>query len=274
MAGRRFAAELSPDRVSVWVRGDGVILEEPAVAAVAEESGRVQAWGSQAPRQARDSRARLVRPFAISELTSPEAAAQVVRMLTTRAVGRLTFARPEMVLTVSAELSTSARRVLLEAALATGARMAHLLDLPLAMAFGAGLPVTAWEPSPVLFLLPQGAQAAVVCHHGLLIHEAVEVELPNSATGPEADAPVQAVSELLERILEDSPEPARAGIRRQGFALAGRGVDLNSWRDQLVRRRGIPMRVVPDPEDCVVKGAEVALERIEGSGARALLYLR
>lgn len=274
MAGRRFAAELAPDRVSVWVRGDGLILQEPAVVAVSPESGRALALGTQAARQGREARTELVWPFAISELAAPEAAAQVVRMVTTRAVGRLTFARPEMVFAVSAELSTAARRVLLEAALATGARMAHLLDLPLALAFGAGLPVTAWEPSPVLFLLPQGAQGAIVCHHGLLIHEAVESRLSESATGADSEPAVRAVGGLLERLIRESPDPARAGIRRQGFALAGRGVDLDSWRDQLVRRVGIPMRVVADPEDCVVKGAEVALERIEGAGSRALLYLR
>lgn len=256
-----------------WVRGDGLIVDEPAVVAWAAQSERAVAFGQPARRQIEEGREGVAElgPLGLGELANPEAAAQLVRQLTSRVVGRITFARHELVLAVPAALSTASRRVLLEAALGTGARMAHLLDLPLALGFGAGLPVTSWDPSPVLFLLPQGAQAAVVCHHGLLSEETLEWKL---GAGPPGEEEAGLVQELLARVFDGAPQSARARLQAAGLAMAGRGVALEAWRDALVRRTGIRSRVVADPEQCVVKGAEVALERIEGVGARALLYLR
>ncbi len=269
MAGRRFAVELAPDRVLVWVRGEGLIVDEPALGRWADSGARLLASGEAARRDFEESE--LVEPMGIFELRHPEAAAQLLRQLSSRAVGRISFARHELVLAVSAQLSTAARRVLLQAALDSGARMAHVLDLPLALAFGAGLPVTSWDPSPILYLLPQGAQAAIVCHHGMLAHAAVEVALAPGAPDERAG---EAVIGLFEGVLEEAPRVHRQRITGQPLHVAGRGVDLEGWRDLLVRRTGMRARVVPDPAHCAVKGAEVALERVEGSGSRALLYLR
>jgi actin-like ATPase involved in cell morphogenesis len=269
VAGRRFAVELAPDRVLVWVRGEGLIVDEPALGRWAGSGGRLLASGEAALRDVEETD--LVEPMGIFELRHPEAAAQLLRQLSSRAVGRISFARHELVLTVSAELSTSARRVLLQAALDSGARMAHVLDLPLALAFGAGLPVTSWDPSPVLYLLPQGAQSAIVCHHGMLAHAATETEI---APGAPDEGAAGAVIGLLEGVIAEAPQTHRRRITDQPLHLAGRGVDLEGWRDLLVRRTGMRARVVADPAHCAVKGAEVALERVEGSGSRALLYLR
>ncbi len=269
MAGRRFAVELAPDRALVWVRGEGLIVDEPAIGRWSHSGGRLVASGEAARRGAEGTE--LVEPLGIFELRHPEAAAQLLRQLSSRAVGRISFARHELVLAVSTQLSTSGRRVLLQAALDSGARMAHVLDLPLALAFGAGLPVTSWDPSPILYLLPQGAQAAIVCHHGLLAHAAVEVPLASGAPDETAAA---AVVGLFEGVIDGAPKSHRQRITGQPLHLAGRGVDLGAWRDLLVRRTGMRARVVPDPAHGAVKGAEVALERVEGSGARALLYLR
>ena len=276
MAGRRFGMELSDDRVEIWARGDGLVFQEPAVVA-RSSSGRVSALGSQAVRIVADpgSETELVRPFGVFELRDRDTAEQMLRQLITRVVGRLVFVRHELVLAVSAELSTSARRALLEVSLASGARMAHLLDLPLALAFGAGLPVTAWDPMPVMFLLPDSVQAAIVCHHGLLASRAVELGEENHAPGswvsPER---VEIVAGLVSDLVADAPASATNRMRQLGLTLAGRGVDLQQVGQAISDRSGFPVRVVADPEHCVVKGAEVALERIEAAGGRTLLYLR
>ncbi len=274
MAGRRFGLELSSDRVVAWARGDGLVLAEPALAARQTATGKLLAYGDQAAAMAGAPGVELVAPFGLTELADQEAAEQMLRHLITRLVGRLVFVRHELVLAVPAGLSTAARRALLEVALSSGARMAHLLDLPLAMAFGAGLSVTSWEPSPVLFLLPASAQAAVVCHHGLLVHRCLRWEGGQAQAGwLEAADGSERLAAMVLRLLEEVPPAGRPGVRRVGFALAGRGVDLELISAELRIRTGLEMRVVADPEHCVVKGAEVALERIEAVGGRTLLYL-
>lgn len=277
MAGRRFGMEVSPDRVEVWARGDGLVVEEPAVVARDRATGRLSGLGQQAVTLTGEigSGLEAVLPFGTFQIQDRPAAEHMLRQLIARVVGRLAFVRHELVLAVPAQLSTASRRVLLEVALASGARMAHLLDLPLAMAFGAGLPVTSWEPLPVLFLLPGSAQSAIVCHHGLLAIRALEPAVPageahywNSAAG------LAALSAMVAELLDEVPSSGLGRVRAAGFAVAGRGVDLAQVAMELGRRSTVPARVVADPDHCVVKGAEVALERIEAAGGRTLLYLR
>ncbi len=277
MPGRRFGVELSQDRVEVWVRGDGLVVQEPAVAARDRATGRLPAFGQQALRLAGDHDSGLEQVFPIGtfEIKDQPAAEQMLRQVITRVVGRLAFVRHELVLAVPAEFSTSSRRALLEVALASGARMAHLLDLPLALAFGAGLPVTSWEPLPVLFLLPDSAQAAIVCHHGLLATRAVEFPSTSGEDqGWSSPERADALSGMVKELLEEAPSAGLGRIRAAGFAVAGRGVALAEVAAALARTSTVSARVVADPEHCVVKGAEVALERIEAAGGRSLLYLR
>ncbi|MGH7609372.1 MAG: rod shape-determining protein [Candidatus Dormibacteria bacterium] len=275
MASRRFGIELSPDHVEVWARGDGVVLEEPAALARQQGSGRSLAFGTQALEAAHERPGQVVLswPLGTRRLADQRAAEQLLRLVIFKVVGRMLFTRHELMLGVPTELTTQGRRVLLEAALASGARMAHMMDLPLAAALGAGMPVASWAPAPLLFLTPRSAQAAVICHEGLLGHRSLEPREAGPGTW-EGDWGVQTLAGLLAGMFEELAPRQRDQARRSGLALAGRGVALGPIGGRLEERLGVAPRLVPDPGHCVAKGSEVALERIDALGSQGLLYLR
>ncbi|MGH7640822.1 MAG: rod shape-determining protein [Candidatus Dormibacteria bacterium] len=272
MALRRFGIDLSPDQVVVWGRGEGLVIEEPAVLAQERATGRALAVGIEALElgASRSDEIRTVWPLGLETLADPKAAEQLLRHLIFRVVGRLLFSRHELMLGVPAELQTDSRRVLLHVAMASGARMAHMMDLPLAAALGAGLPVAAWTPLPLGLLLPQVAQVAVVCHEGLLCHDAC----PAPAGGWEGDAGLELLADLLNSQIGDLPPRLRAEAVHSGLALGGRGVALARVGVELDHRTPLRARVLADPSHCVAKGTEVALARIESLGSEGLLYLR
>src|SRR5487761_1526688 len=270
MALRRFGIDLSPDQVEVWARGEGLVIQEPAVLARQRGNGRPLAFGVAALEMAadRDQEVELSWPLGVERLGDTGAAEQFLRQVIFRVVGRLLFSRHELMLGVPAELSTKSRRALLQVAMASGARMAHMMDLPVAAALGAGLPIAAWTPLPLLFLLPQAAQAAVVCHEGLLGHRAIR-PTPDSWGG---QAGLLALSTLMEQLMTGLPQPQRDQAAASGVALAGRGLELAPIADRLQRSTGLAFRVLADPHHCVAKGTEVALARIESLGSEGLLY--
>ncbi|HVC39298.1 MAG TPA: rod shape-determining protein [Candidatus Dormibacteraeota bacterium] len=272
MALRRFGIDLSPDQVEVWARGEGLVIQEPAVLARQRGNGRPLAFGVAALEMAadRDQEVELSWPLGVERLGDTGAAEQFLRQVIFRVVGRLLFSRHELMLGVPAELSTKSRRALLQVAMASGARMAHMMDLPVAAALGAGLPIAAWTPLPLLFLLPQAAQLAIVCHEGLLSHRAI-APLPGSWDG---EMGLAALSQAILDLLLELPGPVRAGAEASGLALAGRGLTLAPIGDRLAASTGLAARILPDPDHCVAKGTEVALARIESLGAEGLLYLR
>ncbi|MGH7641562.1 MAG: rod shape-determining protein [Candidatus Dormibacteria bacterium] len=272
MALRRFGIDLSPDQVVVWARGDGLVIEEPAVLARQRGSGRALAFGTAALELAADrsDEVDLSWPLGVERLADTNAAEQFLRQVIFRVVGRLLFSRHELMLGVSAELSTASRRALLQVAMASGARMAHMMDLPLAAALGAGLPIASWTPLPLVFLLPQSAQVGIVCHEGLLGHRALPAP-PGTWAG---EAGLAAVAELVTGLMGDLTPRLRDQAMVSGIALAGRGVTLAPIGERLQQSTGMNSRLLADPSHCVAKGTEVALARIESLGSEGLLYLR
>jgi rod shape-determining protein MreB len=279
VAFRRFGIDMSPDQVEVWARGDGLIVEEPAVLARQTGTGRALAFGTAALELAaeRAGEVELSWPLGVDKLADTRAAEQLLRQVIFRVVGRLLFSRHELMLGVSAELSTSSRRALLEVAMASGARMAHMMDLPVAAALGAGLPIASWTPLPLLFLVPGAAQAAIVCHEGLLGHRAIrppdgDVGEGSSAWTSEIGAAL--LTELVQSLLEEMPPAVKQEARGSGIAIGGRSQELAEIGKRLTQSTGLAARLLPDPNHCVAKGTEVALARIEALGSQGLLYLR
>lgn len=272
MALRRFGIDLSPDQVAVWARGEGLVIEEPAALARQRGSGRALAFGVAALELAADraDEVELSWPLGVERLADTGAAEQFLRQVILRVVGRLLFSRHELMLGVSAELSTDSRRALLQVAMASGARMAHMMDLPLAAALGAGLPIASWTPLPLAFLLPQAVQVAIVCHEGLLGHRSI----PPPPGSWEGDSGLLALSNLVNQLMDELPPQVQARARESGIALAGRGFELGPIGERLQVTTGMAVRLVADPSHCVAKGTEVALARIESLGSEGLLYLR
>ncbi|MGH7611044.1 MAG: rod shape-determining protein [Candidatus Dormibacteria bacterium] len=275
MAARRFGIELSPEHIEVYARGEGLILEEPAALSRQRQSGRSLGFGSQALEQAASGRDEVAVswPLGSRRLADLRGAEQLLRLVIFRVVGRMLFTRHELMLGVPTELDTQGRRALLEAALASGARMAHMMDLPLAAALGAGIPVASWSPTPFLFLTPRTASAAVICHEGLLVQRSLELR-PADSGGWEDPWGLTALSSLLEGMLEELDSRQLDQARRSGLALAGRGLALARLGEQLSQGLGVMARMVPDPGHCAAKGTELALERIDALGSQGLLYLR
>lgn len=278
MPQRRFGIDLSPDQVTVWAKGDGLVVEEPAVLARQGGSGRALGFGTAALELAaeRSEEVELSWPLGLETLADTRAAEQLLRLVIFRVVGRLLFSRHEVMLGVSAELSTASRRALLQVAMASGARMAHMMDLPLAAALGAGLPIASWTPLPLLFLLPDAAQMAIVCHEGLLGHRAIRAPGVGTAGASSWDdqTGLTALSRLVSESMDELPTPVSDRAQGSGLAIAGRGVSLAQLQERLPESTGLPARLLPDPSHCVAKGTEVALQRIESLGSQGLLYLR
>ncbi|MGC1185714.1 MAG: rod shape-determining protein [Candidatus Dormiibacterota bacterium] len=272
MALRRFGIDLSPDQVVVWARGDGLVIEEPSALARQRSNGRPLAFGLAALEVAADrgDEVELSWPLGVEELADIGAAEQFLRQVIFRVVGRLLFSRHEVMLGVSADLSTASRRALLQVAMASGARMAHMMDLPLAATLGGGLPIASWTPLPLVFLLPQAAQIAIICHEGLLGH----LCLPSPPGSWESEAGGVALANGLNSLLEDLPPRLRERAAESGVAMAGRGLALAQVGDRLAQATGVACKLLADPNHCVAKGTEVALARIESLGSEGLLYLR
>ncbi|NLD45443.1 MAG: rod shape-determining protein [Chloroflexi bacterium] len=176
MFGKQIGIDLGTVNVIVFVRGKGVVLNEPSVVAISRIDNRMLAVGDEA-------RAMLGRTPETIEVSRPvrdgviadyEVTEGMLRYFITKLCSRIER-RPEVMLSVPVGVTTVESRAVREAAVQAGARVAYLIPEPLAAALGANLPVDTPTGNMVVNIGGGTAEAAVISMHGIVVSSSVRV---------------------------------------------------------------------------------------------------
>ena len=177
MFGKAIGVDLGTTNVLVYVKGRGVVLNEPSVVAYSEADNRVLAVG----RQAREmlgrtpDRIQVVRPMrdgVIADYTITEA---MLRYFIRRVSGRFSLFRPIVMICIPAGVTNVESRAVLDATLQAGAREAHLIPEPLAAAIGANVPIDGPIGNMVIDIGGGTTEAAVISLNDIVVSASVRV---------------------------------------------------------------------------------------------------
>lgn len=177
MLAKRIGIDLGTANSLVWVEKEGILLNEPTVVAVSVEDNRVIAVGNEAKQMlgrtpGNIQASRPMRDGVIADYVVTEA---ILRYFIQKAAGRSFFFKPEVMICVPAGCTQVERRAVLDATLAAGARIAYLIDEPLAAAIGAGISVAAPSGSMIVDIGGGATEAAVISLGGVVVHKAARV---------------------------------------------------------------------------------------------------
>lgn len=177
MFAKKIGIDLGTASIRVYVRGEGIVLDEPSLAAVDRvgEGSHVLATGRQALEVAarRHDSVRLVRPLRKGVIADRAVLDGVLQQVVARAQGRQRLFRPEVMMCVPTASTSQHRRALTEAAVEAGARQAWLIEAPLAAAMGLDLPIATAGGSAVCDIGAGGVQVAVMSHSGVVVAQSV-----------------------------------------------------------------------------------------------------
>jgi rod shape-determining protein MreB len=174
--GRDMAVDLGTANTLVFIRGRGIVLFEPSVVAISEETGKVHAVGAEAKRMIGRTPAsiRATRPLRHGVIADFEMTEAMLRHFISQAGGsRFTFAR--VVLCVPSGITDVERRAVDEATRVAGARTVYLIEEPMAAAIGAGLPVADAVASMVIDVGGGTTEVAVISLGGMVVWESIRV---------------------------------------------------------------------------------------------------
>ncbi|HEX9376760.1 MAG TPA: rod shape-determining protein [Actinomycetota bacterium] len=150
--GHDLAVDLGTANTLVFVRGRGVVLDQPSFVAVDRESGRFLAVGAEAKEMLGRAPEPIdvIRPLRSGVIGDFEAAQHLLRDFILRVHHRRRFVKPRVIVCVPTAVTQVEQRAVEEAALQAGARRVTIVSEPLAAAVGAGLPVEAPRGSMVV----------------------------------------------------------------------------------------------------------------------------
>ena len=137
------AVDLGTANTLVYVRGRGVVLNEPSVVAINTLTGAILAVGAEAKRMIgrTPSHIQAVRPLKDGVIADFDVTEKMLRYFIQRVHKRRLLAKPRVVVCVPSGITGVEQRAVEEATIAAGSRRAYIIEEPMAAAIGAGLPI-------------------------------------------------------------------------------------------------------------------------------------
>ncbi len=173
------AIDLGTANTLVYVKGRGIVLDEPSVVAIADVKGRKQvlAVGEEAKHMLGRTPGNIqaIRPLRDGVIADFEVAEEMIKHFIRKVHNRRWGASPLIIVCVPSGSTAVERRAIQESAESAGARKVLLIEEPMAAAIGAGLPVTEPSGSMVVDIGGGTTEVAVISLGGIVYARSVRV---------------------------------------------------------------------------------------------------
>ena len=175
--GRDMAVDLGTANTLVYVRGKGIVLNEPSVVAINIKDGRPLAVGAEAKRMIgrTPSNIQAIRPLKDGVIADFEICEKMLRYFIHK-VHNKKFGKPRMVICVPSGITGVEQRAVQEAAEYAGARKpAYIIEEPMAAAIGAGLPIHEPTGNMVVDIGGGTTEVAVISLGGIVTSKSIRI---------------------------------------------------------------------------------------------------
>ena len=174
------AIDLGTANTLVYVKGRGIVLNEPSVVAIQDTSDgkkEVLAVGTEAKRMVGKTPGSIkaIRPLRDGVISDFEIAEEMIKYFVRKVHNRKSFVSPKIVICVPSGATPVEKRAIHESAEAAGARRAYLIDEPIAAAIGAGLPIQEARGSMIVDIGGGTTEVAILSLGGIVSTNSVRV---------------------------------------------------------------------------------------------------
>ena len=268
MLSADMAIDLGTANTLVYVKGRGIVLDEPSVVAIATHRGKAQmlAVGDEAKLMLGRTPGNIeaIRPLRDGVIADFDVAEEMIKHFIRKVHNRRSFASPQVIVAVPSGSTAVERRAIQESAESAGARRVFLIEEPMAAAIGAGLPITEPTGSLVVDIGGGTTEVAVISLGGIVYSRSVRVG------GDKMDEAVIAYIRRNHNLLigESSAERIKTTIGTAAPPEDGTGETMKIKGRDLMN--GVPKELVIDqlqiaeslaePVGAIIEAVKAALE--------------
>lgn len=175
--GKDIAVDLGTANTLVYVKGEGIVLNEPSVVAVNTITNAIIAVGEEAKRMVGRTPAHIVatRPLRDGVIAEFDVTEKMMRYFIQKVHQRRSIARPRVIVSVPSGITGVEQRAVEEATIQAGARAAFIIEEPMAAAIGAGLPVHEPIGNMIVDIGGGTTEVAVISLGGIVTSQSVRV---------------------------------------------------------------------------------------------------
>ena len=175
--GRDMAVDLGTANTLVYVRGRGIVLNEPSVVAVNTSTGKIVAVGIEAKQMIGRTPTNIsaIRPLKDGVIADFEITERMLRYFIQKIHRRRHFAKPRVIVAVPSGITSVEHRAVKEAGYQAGARRVYIIEEPMAAAIGSGLPVHEPAGNMVVDIGGGTTEVAVISLGGIVTSQSIRI---------------------------------------------------------------------------------------------------
>ena len=175
--GRDMAIDLGTANTLVYVRGKGIVLNEPSVVALNTNNGQIVAVGVEAKRMIGRTPGNIVavRPLKDGVIADFDVTERMLRYFIQKVHRRSRMAKPRIVVAVPSGITGVEQSAVKEAGHQAGARRVYIIEEPMAAAIGAGLPVNEPTGNMVVDIGGGTTEVAVISLGGIVTSQSIRI---------------------------------------------------------------------------------------------------
>jgi len=175
--GRDMAVDLGTANTLVYVRGRGIVLNEPSVVALNTNNGQIVAVGVEAKRMIGRTPGNIVavRPLKDGVIADFDVTERMLRYFIQKIHRRTHLAKPRLVVAVPSGITGVEQSAVKEAGHQAGARRVYIIEEPMAAAIGAGLPIHEPTGNMVVDIGGGTTEVAVISLGGIVTSQSIRI---------------------------------------------------------------------------------------------------
>jgi rod shape-determining protein MreB len=265
MLAKKIGIDLGTSTVLVYVKGEGIVINEPSLVALNRDGNKILAVGRQAFEMVgrTPDTINIVRPMREGVIADFVVTEGMLHYFIGRVQGRQRIFKPEIMICVPSGVTSVERRAVTEAAISAGAKQAWLIDEPLAAAIGADLPISQPSGHAICDIGGGTTEIAVISLSGMVVAHSIRVG------GNRIDDAIAAFVKRKHNLLigERTAEEVKIGIGaaiapKEDLTMEVRGRDLVSGlpKNILLHSREVA-EAIQDPLGQIVGAVRGVLEQ-------------
>lgn len=168
--------DLGTASVLVYIKGKGIVANEPSVVAIDTNTNKILEVGEEARKMLGRTPGNIVaiRPLRDGVISDFDITEKMLKYFIKKAVGS-SFVKPRVIVCVPSGVTEVEKRAVLEAATNAGAKKTYLIEEPVAAAIGAGLDITKPSGNMIIDMGGGTTDIAVISLGGIVVSRSIKV---------------------------------------------------------------------------------------------------
>jgi rod shape-determining protein MreB and related proteins len=260
------AMDLGTANTLVYVRGKGVVLDEPSMVALDRETKKVVAIGKEAKELVGRHGKNIIncRPLKDGVISDFDAASYMIRSFLSKVFRRVSLSRPKLVVAVPAGITSVEKLAVMEASEMSGAGKIYLIEEPMAAAIGTGLPIEKAMGQMIVDIGGGTTEVAVISKFAVACSESLRVagDEANEAIGRFIKSEHQInISDIMAETIKI--KIGSAVPLKRTLELKLRGKDLTTGMPKVVTINDTDIRkAIKEPTLAIIEAVRRVLEKM------------